>query len=54
MLAVVAAILFALALLFNLTGTRLGSISVLDLELAGLVFFAAHFAVWRGGWRGRR
>jgi hypothetical protein len=54
MLAVIAAILFALALLFNLTGTRLGSISILDLELAGLLFFALHFAVWRSSWRGRR
>jgi|GEM_PF-4041768 len=54
MLAVIAAILFALALLFNLTDTRLGSISILDLELAGLLFFALHFAVWRSGWRGRR
>ena len=54
MLAIVAAILFALALLFNLTGTRLGSISILNLELAGLLFFALHFAVWRSGWRGRR
>ena len=54
MLAVIAAILFALALLFNLTDTRLGSINVLDLELAGLLFFALHFAAWRSGWRGRR
>jgi hypothetical protein len=53
MLAVVAAILFGLALLFNLTGTHLGSISILDLELAGLMFFALHFS-WGGGWRGRR
>ena len=54
MLAVIAAVLFALALLFDLTGTRLGSISILDLALAGLLFFALHFAVWRSGWRGRR
>jgi hypothetical protein len=54
MLAVIAAILFALALLFDLTNTHLGTINVLDLELAGLLFFALHFAAWRGGWRGRR
>ena len=53
MMAIIAAILFGLALLFNITGTHLGSISILDLELAGLLFFALHFAVWRRGW-GRR
>jgi len=53
MLAIIAAILFGLALLFNLTGTHLGSITILDLELAGLLFFAAHFATWGKGWRRR-
>jgi hypothetical protein len=54
MLAVIAAILFGLALLFNITSTHLGSISILDLELAGLIFFALHFA-WTHGraWRRR-
>jgi len=52
MLAVIAAILFGLALLFNLTHTHLGSVSLLDLELAGLLFFALHFAT-TGGWRGK-
>jgi hypothetical protein len=40
MLAIVAAILFGLALLFNLTETHLGDMSILDLELAGLMCFA--------------
>ena len=52
MLAVIAAILFGLALLFNITGTHLGSISLVDLELAGLLFFALHFAT-TGGWRAK-
>lgn len=53
MMAIIAAISFGLALLFNLTSTHLGSISILDLELAGLLFLALHFAVGRKSW-GRR
>jgi hypothetical protein len=55
MLAVIAAILFGLALLFELLKTNLGDISNHILEVAGLFFLACHFASshgWRGrGWR---
>jgi hypothetical protein len=51
MLAIIAAILFGLALIFNLTGAHVGGISILDLELAGLLFFALHFGWWRKGYR---
>ncbi len=55
MLAVIAAILFGLALLFELLKTNLGNISNHVLEVGGLFFLACYFAAgssWRGrGWR---
>jgi membrane protein CcdC involved in cytochrome C biogenesis len=49
MLAVVAAILLGLALLFDLLKTNLGgTITVGVLELAGLFFLACHFASTHG------
>jgi hypothetical protein len=53
MFAVIAAILFGLALLLDLIGAKLGSITLLEWELAGLMFFALHFA-YTGGWGRRR
>jgi hypothetical protein len=54
MFAIIAAVLFGLALLLNLLGAHLGSISLLDFELAGLMFFALHFAYTRGSYSRRR
>jgi len=51
MFAIIAAILFGFALLFDLTGAHLGGIGILDLELAGLLFFALHFGWSRKGFR---
>jgi hypothetical protein len=54
MLAVIAAILFGLALLFELLKTNLGDISNHILEVAGLFFLACYFAAgtgWRARWR---
>jgi hypothetical protein len=52
MFAIIAAIIFALALLFDLLKTSLGEITNTELLFAGLMFFALHFATgW--GWRGR-
>jgi hypothetical protein len=53
MLAVVAAVLFGLALLCELLKTTFGSIGPTILSTAGLLFFALHFAYTRT-WRGRR
>jgi hypothetical protein len=54
MFAVVAAILFAIAFLLDIFHGHLGSITITEWELAGLFFFALHFA-YTGGWgRGRR
>jgi hypothetical protein len=54
MFAAIAAILFAIAFLLNVFHGHLGSLSIIDWELAGLFFFALHFA-YTGGWgRGRR
>jgi len=53
MLAVIAAILFGLALLCELLKTSFGSIGYTTLVTAGLLFFALHFAYTRT-WRGRR
>jgi hypothetical protein len=56
--AIVAAILFGLALLLDLLDTSLGeAITVQTLTLAGLLFVALHLAgvgSWRGRWRSRR
>jgi len=52
MFAIIAAIIFGLALLLDLIGQHLGSISYNELLYAGLMFFALHFA-YTGGWRRR-
>jgi hypothetical protein len=56
--AIIAAILFGLALLLDLLKTSLGDvITVTTLMLAGLLFVALHLGgagAWRGGWRSRR
>jgi hypothetical protein len=55
MFAVIAAIIFAFALLLDLLDTNLGASDALNsttLVIAGLLFLALHFA-GVGGWRGR-
>lgn len=52
MFAVIAAVLFGLALLFELLKTHLDIITPTVLTTAGLLFFALHFT--SSGWRGRR
>ena len=59
MFAIIAAVLFAFALIFDLADTDLGTaVTVQTLTLAGLFFLALHFtgaAGWRGSsWRRRR
>ncbi len=59
MFAILAAVLFALALIFDLANTNLGStITASTLITAGLLCVALHLAgigtVWRGRWRRRR
>ena len=58
MFAIIAAILFGLALLFELTGTALGKLNATTLQTAGLLCVALHLAgvltAWRGGGRWRR
>jgi hypothetical protein len=56
MFAVIAAILFGLALILNIAKQTLGPLGVQALLLAGLLFLALHFAVPFGGrpFRGRR
>jgi tetrahydromethanopterin S-methyltransferase subunit C len=58
MFAVIAAVLFALALIFDLTGTSLGNLGPTAFMLAGLLCIALHLAgvatAWRGGRRWRR
>jgi hypothetical protein len=59
MFAILAAVLFGLALIFDLANTNLGStVNVGTLQLAGLLCIALHLAgigtVWRGRWRRRR
>ena len=58
MFAIIAAVLFALALIFDLANTSLGAIDATALMLAGLLCVALHLAgaaSWRsGGWRTRR
>jgi hypothetical protein len=53
MFAVIAAVLFGLALLFALLKTHLDVITVEVLMLAGLLFLALHLTS-AGSWRGRR
>jgi len=56
--AIIAAVLFALALIFKLASTSLGVIDATALMLAGLLCVALHLAgagSWGGGrWRTRR
>jgi hypothetical protein len=53
MFAIVAAIFFLIAFLLDVFGGHLG-LSVAEWEIAGLFFFALHFA-YTGGWgRNRR
>jgi hypothetical protein len=54
MLAILAAILFALALIFDLTKTSLGDITANTLVIAGLLCVALHLAGVATAWRGRR
>jgi hypothetical protein len=60
MFAIIAAIIFAFALLLDLLDTNLGASDALNsttLVIAGLLFLALHFAGWGGfgrGYRGRR
>ncbi len=59
MFAIIAAILFGLALIFDLANTNLGSsVSAGTLVTAGLLCVALHLAgigaAWRGRWRRRR
>lgn len=55
MFAIIAAILFGLALLFELTGTTLGTkITATTLTTAGLLCVALHLAGVMTGWRGGR
>jgi hypothetical protein len=58
MFAIIAAVLFALALIFDLTKTGIGDISANTLVIAGLLCVALHLtgigAAWRGGRRFRR
>lgn len=58
MFAVIAAVLFALALIFDLASTSLGVINATALMLAGLLCVALHLAgaaSWGGrGWARRR
>jgi hypothetical protein len=57
MLAIVAVILFLLALLFELAGQSIGKIDAAVLTTAGLLFLALHMAGalgWTRSYRGRR
>ena len=53
MFAIIAAVLFALSLLFELTGTSLGKINPTTLNTAGLLCVALHLAGLLTAWRGR-
>ena len=44
MSAIIAAVLFGLALIFDLTGTTLGTIGANTFVIAGLLFVALHLA----------
>jgi hypothetical protein len=52
--AIIAAILFGLALLFELTGAAIGKITFGTLTTAGLLCVALHLAGVGTAWRGRR
>jgi hypothetical protein len=56
MLAIIAAVLFALAFIFDVTKTHPGDITANTLMLAGLLCLALHLAGVRGAgrWRGVR
>jgi hypothetical protein len=54
MFAILAAVLFALALIFDLTRTGLGDITANTLVIAGLLCVALHLAGIATAWRGRR
>jgi hypothetical protein len=55
MLAIIAAILFAIALIFNLAGTTFGThISFDTFLVAGLLALALHLAGLGTGWKVRR
>ena len=54
MFAIIAAILFGLALLFELTATSDGKITAGTLTTAGLLCVALHLAGVMTGWRGGR
>jgi hypothetical protein len=55
MFAVIAAVLFALALLFHITGTGIAPLLTIDtLTTAGLLCVALHLAGFGTTWRGRR
>ena len=54
MFAIIAAVLFGLALIFDLTRTALGNINTTTLLLAGLLCLALHLAGVLTSWRGRR
>ncbi len=57
MLAIVAAILFGLALIFELAGEHVGKIDATVLNTAGFLFVALHLAGalgWGRSYRGRR
>ena len=54
MLAIIAAVLFGLALIFDLTGVAFGNFNTTTLLLAGLLCVALHLAGVATAWRGRR
>jgi hypothetical protein len=54
MFAILAAVLFALALIFDLTRTGVGDITANTLVIAGLLCVALHLAGVATAWRGRR
>ncbi len=56
MFAIIAAVLFAFAFIFDVTRTSLGDITANTLMLAGLLCLALHLAGVGGAWRlrGRR
>jgi hypothetical protein len=54
MFAIIAAVLFALAFIFDVTRTTLGDITANTLVIAGLLCVALHLAGVATAWRGRR